>query len=145
LYSRQEHSVLGGALCLPCVHLLEQKVLIEGRFDVELDGVVAGRDGLDVPLDIVVLLHLLDVVDVVDHKEGNEHSCAPNVETFYLARWKIFLRHDTADLDEHLGVRCTALNLIEALFGALNEGAEPGEGAGGFADAVSFKGYFDTA
>ena len=51
--------------------------------------------------------------------------------------------HNTGELDEDLRAGSGALDTIEVRSGALNEGAEPGEGAGRFADAVSCESCFD--
>jgi len=86
----------------PLVSLLLDILLEELRGDIELNGVVTSSDGLDIPLDIVVLLYLLDVVEEVDREEGDEHGAAGKSESLSLSDGELVLWHQATNLDEDL-------------------------------------------
>lgn len=77
-------------------------ILEESLGNIKLNGEVTGSDSLDVPLNVVVFLNLLDVVEVVDHEEGKEDgSAAQNKPTLDSHRHVILWNHAT-NLDKYL-------------------------------------------
>ena len=70
--------------------------------NIKLNSKIAGRDGLDVPLDVVILLDFLDVVEKVDYEECNKHRSTTNNETFLYSVLKFGFWDGTCDLKKHL-------------------------------------------
>ena len=66
--------------------MLQFHVVVEERGkDVKLNGVVTSRDGLDIPLNVVVLLSFLDVVNIIDDKKSDKHRSASDRQTLLLS------------------------------------------------------------
>ena len=66
--------------------MLQFHVVVEERGkDVKLNGVVTSRDGLDIPLNVVVLLSFLDVVNVIDDKKSDKYRSASDCQTLLLS------------------------------------------------------------
>ena len=103
LDARLEELALFSALASVVLHLLVHEVFEEGWVKIELDREVTSSDSLDIPLDIVVLLHLLDVVQIVNDKERDKDSGTTEDESTLLPLHKVSKGQTAADLDEHLG------------------------------------------
>ena len=73
------------ALFDPFVVFQSHIVVEELGSDVKLNSVVTSRDGLDIPLNVVVLLSFLDVVNIIDDKKSDKHRSASNRQTLLLS------------------------------------------------------------
>ena len=103
LDARLEELALFSALVSVVLHFLVHEVFEEGWVKIELDREVTSSDSLDIPLDIVVLLHLLDVVQIVNDKERDEDGGTTKDESTLLPLHKVSKGQTAANLDEHLG------------------------------------------
>ena len=129
-------NVLDRLLLDPLVMLFRQVVLKELRLDVELNRVVASCDGLDIPLDIVVLLRLLDIIDIINDKQGNEDGGAAGKQALLLPGDHQRVIHYAGHLKEKERVLSRALLSIEALLVAHHEAVQILNLALGLADAI---------
>lgn len=68
--------ILRFALCDPAFIFFLHVTCEELGLNVELNGVVTSCDRLNIPLDIIVLLSLLDVVNIVDDEESDKSGKA---------------------------------------------------------------------
>ena len=102
---------------------------IERRLDVELDRVVTGGHGLDIPLDEVALGDLADVVGVDHDEEGDGAGDATDHESLILACLHFIRSESAGDLNESLSSAFEALRL--SLFtGSVQEEPRPvGDGS----------------
>ena len=64
--------------------LLDQEVVEEVWIDIKLDGVITGGDSFDIPLDVIILLDLLDIVEIENHEERHEDGQAAKPKCTYL-------------------------------------------------------------
>ena len=96
---------LAGSLLLgvPIISGLELPVGEESWVDIKLNSVVTRSDSLHIPFNVIVLLNLLDVVEVIDNKEGNEDGSATKQKSALLTTTDLSLRNQAANLHEHLG------------------------------------------
>ena len=104
--------------------LLGHVVFEELRSDVKLNGVVTSRDGLHIPLNVVVLLSLLDVVNIIDDKKSDKNCSASNRQTLLLSIDGSVHINYAGDLEEHLGVAGATLFCIETCLVALHVPAQ---------------------
>ena len=109
------------ALLLPIFFLLFYKVFVESGLDFKLESVVAGRDCIYVVLDIFVLLQTLDVVDIVDDKQGNKDCSACDNQTLLLTDSYVLGKHLAGNLYKYLGEVWAALIHIEAWLGFVDK------------------------
>lgn len=102
----------------PLTGLVIQPILVEVDCNIKLNGIVASRNRLDVPLDVVVLLHLLDVVDVVEDEQRDENSHTSKEERVFLADHDLILCKGAGNLNVDQASVSVALLFVES-FGSL--------------------------
>lgn len=97
------------------VHVSLEEMFIQRFFEVEFDGVIASGDGLHVPLDVLVGLDALDVIDVDDGEQVDENAQAAHDEAPQIARIPELGFDDAGHLYEEHGVVATRIVLEEEL------------------------------
>ena len=75
---------------------------------VKFDCEISRRDSLDVPLNVVILLCLLNVVQIIDNEEGDEHDRAAKDQSSLNSAVDLIGWDQAANLHEHLGLRLEA-------------------------------------
>lgn len=92
-----------------------QEFLVELLSDIELNGVITSGNGLHIPLNVVVGLYTSDVVNINDHKEGDENTHASVVKTENLSLRQLSFTVGTSGLNEEHGL------LVEATRGSISK------------------------
>ena len=108
----------------PLTGLVIQPVLVEVECNVKFNGIVASCDRLDVPLYIVVLLHLLDVVDVVEDEQRDKDSHTSQEERVFLADHDLVLCKGAGDLNVDQAGVSVALLIVESLCSLVDVSSE---------------------
>lgn len=98
----------------PLTGLIIQPILVEVECNVKLNGIVASCDCLNVPLYIVVLLHLFDVVDVVKDEQRDKYSHTSKEERVFLADHNLILCKCAGDLNVDQAGVSVALLFVES-------------------------------
>lgn len=80
--------------------------------DVELDGVISSRDGLDIEINEVGLLDGFDVVKVDQSVQVDEHSQGSAHESVNLSVLHVLCGDFTSYLSKHIGSCSTVISLI---------------------------------
>jgi hypothetical protein len=136
-------ATFGSFLLNPGIFLVLDVVAKEFGVDIELDREVASRDGLDVPLDVVVLLDLLDVVEVVDHEESDEDGRTAKDETLFDSVGKVSLWDQATKLKENLGFRLEARAVRSRVCRDVDETFEIRDLTRALSDTVGLEGLLD--
>ena len=88
--------------------VLVQESFVELFVDIELNGVIASSNGLDVPVYILGLLNSFHIVKVSHNKKEDKHKDASNHQPLNLPGHHIVIRDNTRKLNEE-SCRLTAL------------------------------------
>ena len=94
--------ILRFALCDPVIIFFLHVTCEELGLNIELNGVVTSCDRLNIPLDIIVLLSLLDVVNIVDDKESDKSGKAAYEQTLLFSCDHFGILDNASDLKENL-------------------------------------------
>ena len=105
--------VHSGAVGDPIVVLLAHVVFKEFEANIELNRIVIGCDGFDIPFNVIQLMVPDHVVHVVDDKESEEDRYAANEKAEQLTLGLVLVTHDASCLYEDVRVIIVAFFIRE--------------------------------